>query len=65
MSNPVEAFRNTICDGCGETLEKGDDLYLTDEGKFCRNCADNEGYICECGGFKKKEYKICYECNQA
>jgi len=62
MPNPVKAFKNTTCDNCDESLEEGDDLYFTDEGRMCASCAHEEGYVCECGNFKKNEYEKCYQC---
>ena len=43
-------------------MEEGEDLYITDDGKLCQSCAEDEGYICECGGYKKKQYDTCFEC---
>lgn len=65
MSNPVESFAGTVCDQCGETLEKGDDLFLVEGQRFCEDCADENNNICECGQFKKEEYKTCYDCARA
>ena len=65
MANPVEAFSGTVCNGCGETLGKGEELYLTDDGRFCSDCADDEGNVCECGNFKKEEFKTCYDCSRS
>ena len=62
MSNPVLAFKGTKCDDCGETLEEGDDLYLTDDGRLCQDCANSANYVCDCGNFKKAEFNQCYEC---
>lgn len=61
--NPVNAYKNTVCGGCGEVLEEGEKLFLTDDGRFCEACAEDEGYICGCGKFKKQEYEECYECH--
>ena len=63
MANPVPAFNNTSCDGCGNPMDEGDDLFLTNEGRLCTKCAEEEDYVCDCGSFKKKEYDACYECN--
>jgi hypothetical protein len=60
--NPVSAFKGTKCDNCGENVEAGDDLYLTDDGKMCRPCADENDYVCDCGNFKKPGFNRCYEC---
>lgn len=62
MSNPVPAFKNTSCDECGSVLEEGEDLFFTDDGRLCTDCADSKDYICDCGNFKKQEYGTCFEC---
>lgn len=62
MANPVSAFRGVKCDACGERLEEGDDLYMTDDGRMCETCAGDDGYVCDCGNFKKQEYETCWEC---
>jgi len=63
MSNPVPAFEYTSCDGCGERLEEGDDLFLHEGEKLCDVCAAEEEIICECGQYKKPQYAKCYECS--
>ena len=63
MSNPVQAFENTACDECGEEVPEGGDLFLHDGTKFCSDCANEEEIVCECGSYKKPEFKVCYECN--
>ena len=65
MANPVPAFPNTRCDNCDDTLEEGDDLYLTDDGKMCQKCAKENDYVCSCGSFKKPEFNNCYECSRS
>jgi len=65
MSNPFSAFKNTKCDGCEEYIDEGDDVWLYDGEKLCESCADSEGWICECGSFKKPNFKQCYECSQS
>jgi hypothetical protein len=62
MANPMPAFRNTFCAECAEHIPEGDDVYFTDEGKLCESCAEENGWLCDCGGFKKQEYDTCYEC---
>ena len=65
MSNPVQAFKNTVCDSCDEEVPEGGDLFLHDHGKLCSDCANEEEIVCECGRYKKPEFKVCYECNLA
>ena len=62
MSNPVEAFRGSICDGCNEALEKGEDLFFHETLKLCLSCAEKEDIVCDCGGYKSPDFKQCYEC---
>lgn len=62
MSNPFPAFKNTFCYCCDEEIEEGDDVWIFDGTKLCTKCADDEGWICECGSFKKPEYATCYLC---
>lgn len=62
MSNPFSAFPNTTCDGCDERLKEGDDVWIYDGQKLCTSCAESEGWICECGNFKKPEFNQCYDC---
>lgn len=62
MPNPITAQWNNECEGCEGTIEKGEDIYFTDEGKLCIECATDEGYVCECGNFKKPDFNRCYDC---
>ena len=62
MSNPVPAFKNTFCDSCGKDIDEDDDVFLTDDGKLCTECAEENDYVCECGQYKKAEYSQCWEC---
>lgn len=64
MNNPSPAFRGTICDQCSEEIEEGDDVYF-DDGKFCVDCAEENGNVCDCGNFKKDDFKTCYECSKS
>ena len=62
MPNPMPAFRNVICDDCGEPIPEGEDVFFVDGSRFCGDCASANGNICECGNYKKAEYETCYEC---
>lgn len=63
MANPFEAKFDSECENCGETVIEGDEMYATDDGFLCPDCASEEGYVCsDCGNFKKPEYELCYEC---
>jgi hypothetical protein len=62
MTNPVEAFKDTKCEGCREVICQDEELYFTDDGKLCRDCAEDEDYVCACGAYKKSDYERCYKC---
>ena len=64
MANPVPAFPNTKCDQCDELITEGDYVFLSDGLKFCVDCAEENGNMCECGQFKKEEFKECYDCSR-
>jgi len=56
MANPMPAFKGSVCDSC--------DLKRDDVGKVCSACANDGGYACECGNFKKPDFDFCYDCNK-
>lgn len=62
--NPFPATFESKCAGCGDSMEIGDQVWATDEGYMCRECADDSGYLCECGKFKKVEYDQCFACSR-
>ena len=62
MSNPAPAYRGTHCDGCGHEVEEGEDIFFEDGQKYCESCARDGDNICDCGQYKKEEYKTCYDC---
>lgn len=63
--NPVPAFPNTQCDQCDSGIPEGDDVYLMDGQKYCGDCADENGNVCDCGSFKKEEFPECYDCSRS
>jgi len=65
MPNPAPAYRNTTCDGCGDEIGEGIDVFFCEGDKLCSGCAEADGYQCECGNFKKSEYDVCYECHES
>ena len=65
MSNPSSAFKGTVCDGCNEEMTEGEDIFFDDGDKLCAECAEKNGNVCECGQYKKSEFKECYECSRA
>lgn len=62
MPNPGEAYKGTECDYCGEEIEEGENVFFEDGEKFCEYCAESNDNICDCGQFKKSEYKTCFDC---
>lgn len=62
MANPVPAYHGTVCDGCKEKLDEGEDLFFVDGERLCYSCAEDGDNVCECGSFKKSEFKTCYDC---
>ena len=65
MPNPLPAYEGTICDYCASVLEEGDDVFFHDGEKLCEHCAEEEEIICECGCYKKPDFKTCYECSRS
>lgn len=63
-NNPCPAFPNTICEGCGEEIEEGDDVFFHEDEKLCEQCAEQLDIVCDCGQYKKPEYETCYECKE-
>ncbi len=63
MSNPSSAFKNTICDICGEDIPEGDDLFFHDHEKYCKSCAEEADIVCDCGDYKKPEFEYCFSCH--
>jgi recombinational DNA repair protein (RecF pathway) len=62
MANPVPAFKGSSCTACGKPLTEGEDLYLHGDDKLCSECALTEGVVCQCGQYKKPQFKHCYIC---
>ena len=63
MSNPFPTKFSSSCNSCGERVEEGDLMYACDGQFLCEDCADENGNICpECYGFKKEDYKTCFDC---
>lgn len=62
MSNPFLPQFNSNCNSCGDTVTPDDNMFAC-EGQFlCEDCANAGDYVCDCGDFKKSEYKTCYNC---
>lgn len=58
------AFYDTECEVCGSPILEGDGIWFSDDGKLCEDCADEQEVRCpECGGQKKPDYDMCYECH--
>ncbi len=65
MPNPMPAYPNTTCDECDEKIDEGDDVYFCDGNKLCQECAQAEGYVCDCGNYKSQDFNQCYECSRS
>lgn len=63
MSNPFSAQFQSHCQSCGEDMLEGDDVYVVDDAFVCKDCAEANGNVCECGNFKKEEFEECYSCH--
>lgn len=64
MANPIIADWGADCEGCDEFIATGEKMFFTDDGKLCENCANEADYVCDCGRFKKSDFKQCYDCAQ-
>lgn len=64
MPNPAPAYRNSSCDNCQEDIPEGESVFFDEGNKLCEACATDNDLICECGQYKKAEFKTCYECNR-
>lgn len=64
MANPFAIRGFKECDQCGSHLMDGDQAYYHDGDILCNDCAEEAGVVCDCGGYKKEEYDLCYTCNQ-
>ncbi len=64
MPNPTEALYNSKCDVCGDFINKGDNIYFHEDNKFCEGCADANDIVCNCGNYKKSQYKTCWYCKK-
>lgn len=58
------AYRDTECCDCGDTINAGEPVYFSDDGKLCEDCAEEHGIRCPvCGGQKRSEYETCFGCS--
>lgn len=62
MANPITVQGHAECEDCGSLIPKGHEMYFTYEGKLCANCARDNGYVCDCGNYKKPDFNQCYDC---
>lgn len=65
MPNPAPAYRGSRCDNCESGIPKGDLVFFDEGNKLCEDCASDDDLICECGLYKKAEFKLCYECSRS
>ena len=62
MANPITVEWAANCDDCGELIATGEEMFFTDEGRLCVNCASENSYVCDCGRYKKPDFNQCYDC---
>lgn len=62
MPNPAPAYREIKCPLCDKVITKGEDVFFEDGDKFCRDCAENNDNVCNCGQYKRENYKTCFDC---
>lgn len=55
---------DTRCTECDDDIMEGDPIFFADGAKLCQGCADDAGYVCECGEYKKPEFDTCFDCHQ-
>lgn len=65
MANPFAAKFKSQCQNCGAIVEKGIAMYAANKLFICEACAEEGGFVCKCGNFKKAEYDSCFTCSQA
>lgn len=62
MANPFNVKFDSDCHDCGNTVEEGNQMFAHAGGFICEDCAENALVVCECGGYKKADFALCYEC---
>ena len=62
MANPFPSKFDGSCKNCGSQIYAGDDVYSHAGMFICDVCAAEADAICECGNYKKPEYKKCFGC---
>lgn len=59
------SFRDTDCEDCADLIAKDEPIYFVEGGKLCKRCAERDSLVClECGGQKKPQFNVCWECKQ-
>ena len=56
MANPITLQWPLKCEGCEKDIQKDEPTYFTDKGKLCIKCASDNGYVCDCGNYKKPDF---------
>lgn len=64
MANPFLPKFDSSCQSCGKQVNAGDPMYSVERAFVCPECATEAGCVCKCGGFKKPDYSMCYDCGQ-
>ena len=65
MANPADAYAGSKCDSCGNEVGEGNPIFFDDGEKLCQECAEDNNNVCECGQYKKADFKECYECSRS
>ncbi len=64
MPNPFPNKFPSECINCDNFIETGELMYAHEKMFICGNCAVEGNLICECGNYKKEQYKVCFTCGQ-
>lgn len=62
MANPFPCKFDSQCQNCGNYLDAGEEMYAHDQMFICADCANEADAVCECGNYKKPEFKTCFTC---
>lgn len=62
MPNPFPSKFNSSCQNCDNHVDRGDSMYAHDGMFICQDCAVEGFLICDCGNYKKEQFKTCFNC---
>lgn len=61
--NPFISEKETTCDHCNLSVEKGEFLYDDHKQFVCEDCAEEREIICpQCSVYKKSDQEFCKKC---